>query len=124
MWKKKEKTSIYRIFADLSKQWFKLEFFTGPGKVNAAFGVLLVIAMIALTEMDWFIKIILSGVGAIKTWILKENVVEPYESADLSLLIILTVIFFVICFALLCALEYSQKKADKSSYLQKDDAGD
>lgn len=110
---KRPKDSTEWAIVTFAKTVFSLELMTVPGRINAAFGFLLVILAVALTVRDWITKIILSAVSAFKTWILGTNIIETYETADTTLLVILTIVFFAFCVSILIVWDNNQKKVSK-----------
>lgn len=97
------------VISSIKRAW-KLEMETPAGKINWHCGLLLVILSLALTTKEWLIKIIALIVGAIKTWILKENVVEPYETTNAFFLMGSLIIFMAICIIILCVWDKNLKK--------------
>lgn len=87
---------VKQIISFLSKIK-KLELNTDEGKINFAWGLVLIVLAIALTSSEWILKIIAFVVGIIKTIVLKTNIVEKYEESNAFLLIIITIAFYVIC---------------------------
>ncbi len=78
-----------------------LELHSDEGKINYRWGIVLIALAAGLTAKDWILSIICYGVEVIKTCILKRNVVEESESANVILIIILVIIFFVLCIEIL-----------------------
>lgn len=83
-----------------------LELHTDSGKINYRWGLLLIILMVVLTNTNWILKGLAFVVGLIKTFILNVNVVEEYEEANTFGLIIMTFVFFILCFVILLILEH------------------
>ena len=111
---KNGKDSTEWAIVSLAKKALSLELATVPGRINAIFGILLVLLAIALTFRDWIVKIILAIVSAVKTWILKTNIVETYETTDTALVMSLTIIFFLICFLILFVWEHNVEKVKRN----------
>lgn len=95
------------------KNWINLELHTDSGKINYRWGLLLIGLIIVLTSSNWIVKGIALVVGAIKTFILKENIVEVYEETNTITLIILTFLFFVFCFIVLFVYERNKEKVQQ-----------
>ena len=112
---KDKKESTEWAIVSLSKKALSLEFSTVPGRINAIFGILLVLLAVALTFRDWIIKIILAIVSMVKTWILKENIVEAYETTDTTMVMMLTIGFFIVCFVILFVWENNVESVKRKS---------
>ena len=98
--------NIYDFFINVKN----LELKTDEGKVNYRWGLLLVVLTISLTATNWLLKGLAFIVGAIKTFILGVNIVENYEETSTTLLIMLTVAFFVLCIIILIVLDMNKRK--------------
>ncbi len=102
----KKDNSVYKFIVQLKN----LELKTDAGKINYRYGMLLIILIAFLTSFSWVLKGISMIVGAIKSFILKENIIEPYEEADAPLLILITIAFFILCFTVLFISNKSKEK--------------
>ena len=87
-----------------------LELHTDAGRINYRWGILLVILIVLLTANDGILVAFAYIISTIKTCILKTNILELPESANVWLLIILTLVFFVLCMAILCVYEIAKEK--------------
>lgn len=79
----------------------KLELDSEEGKINFRWGLGLIALAAGLTAKDWILSIICHVVEVIKTCVLKRNVVEETESANVILIIILVMAFFILCIEIL-----------------------
>lgn len=87
-----------------------LELHTDAGRINYRWGILLVILIVVLTANDGLLIAFAYIISTIKTCILKTNILELPESANVWILIILTLVFFVFCMVTLCVYERSKEK--------------
>lgn len=102
----KNDNSVFKFIVQLKN----LELKTDAGKINYRYGMLLIILIAFLTGFSWVLKGISMIVGAIKSFILQKNIIEPYEEANAPLLILITIVFFILCFIVLFISSKSKEK--------------
>lgn len=75
----------------------KLETMTTAGRVNLGAIILLVIFILAYTANDFLSYTVSAVRDAVKTWILKTNISEPYQSDSILKIIIPLIVLIVFC---------------------------
>lgn len=96
-----------------SAQLLKIETMTMAGRVNLGAIILLVIFILAYTANDFLSYAVSAVRDAVKTWILKTNIYEPYQSESILKIIIPIILLIVFCLLFLYINERQKKKIDK-----------
>lgn len=91
----------------------KLETMTTAGRVNLGAIILLVIFILAYTANDFLSYTVSAVRDAVKTWILKTNISEPYQSDSILKIIIPLIVLIVFCLLFLYINEKQKEKINK-----------
>ncbi len=91
----------------------KLETMTTAGRVNLGAIILLVIFILAYTANDFLSYTVSAVRDAVKTWILKTNISEPYQSDSILKIIIPLIVLIFFCLLFLYINEKQKEKIDK-----------
>ena len=91
----------------------KLETMTTAGRVNLGAIILLVIFILAYTANDFLSYTVSAVRDAVKTWILKTNISEPYQSDSILKIIIPLIALIVFCLLFLYINEKQKEKINK-----------
>lgn len=100
---------IIKIYTNILKL-LKLETLTRHGRINLAGTFIVALVSILYGVSDWIKMAIMGTEDAFKTWVLKEDIYHPYESASIVEVILPTVLTFVICLGFIWMNENKKSK--------------
>lgn len=113
--KKKNNSKKDNRFVKIIHEILKTEFKTDAGKVNLAFGFFLIVLCGLLTAKEWILKIISM---VLREMHFNEN---EYQPTDTTILVLITIIFFVCCISGLLYTEYKKEEINKLTIETKED---
>ncbi|MEY8379243.1 hypothetical protein AALD22_26560 [Lachnospiraceae bacterium 56-18] len=99
-----------KVFIEL----IKLETMSVAGRVNLGAIVILIVFVLAYTTNDLLCYTVSAVRDAVKTWILKTNISDPYQTVSIFKLIIPVIVLVIFCLLFLYINERAKKKINQA----------